>query len=105
LVPLFGVALITCPADKAEEISRALLEKRVAACINILPRVSSLYWWENRVDVSEEALLLVKTRVDRFERLRRYVKELHPYDVPEIILLPIVTGYTEYLEWIAREVK
>ena len=104
-MPLFGMVLITCPPEKAEEVARAMLDKRVAACINIIQKVSSLYWWENKIESDNEALLVVKTRIDRFEDLKNYVKEVHPYDVPEIIALPIVTGYKKYLEWVNTEVK
>lgn len=102
---MFSVVLITCPSDKADAIARNLLNKRVAACINILPKVSSIYWWENKIESGEESLLVVKTRTDRFEDLKKYVKEVHPYDVPEIIMIPIVAGYRPYLEWIGREVE
>lgn len=101
---MFCVVLITCPPEKAEEIARTMLKKRVAACANTISQISSLYWWKNEIGSTEEALLVVKSRIDRLEDLKNCVKEVHPYDIPEVIALPIVTGHREYLEWVDKEV-
>ncbi len=105
VILLFGVVLITCPVERAEDIAKVILDRRLAACINIIPEVSSLYWWEGKVNIDREALLIVKTRMDRIGDLERAVKEIHPYDVPEIIALPIVQGSREYMDWIGRELE
>jgi periplasmic divalent cation tolerance protein len=97
---LFGIVLITYPPKKAEEVARALLSSRLAACVTIMPKVSSLYRWKENTVTDEEALLVVKTEIDRFEDLSKCVKEVHPYDVPEIIALPVVRGNNDYLEWV-----
>lgn len=76
---MFSVILITCPKDKAESIARSLLERRVAACVNIIPKISSLYWLEDKISQDKESLLVVKTKIDRFEDLKKHVKETHPY--------------------------
>lgn len=102
---MFGVVLITCPTGKAELIARSILEKRAAACVNIVPKVHSLYWWEGKIRSDEEALLIAKTRLDKLEELKKHVREAHPYTIPEIIALPIVTGLREYLDWVDREIE
>lgn len=99
---MFCIVMITSPPDKAEEIARVILEKRVAACVNI-SQVSSLYWWNDKIDSDNESLLIVKTRVDSLDALKASVLEVHPYDVPEIIALPIITGSREYLDWVDKE--
>ncbi len=96
------VVLVTVPsADKAAEIARALVEERLAACGNVVPQVRSIYRWEGAVQHEAEALLLLKTTRERFEALRARVLSLHPYQVPEVIALPVEAGHGAYLEWIA----
>ncbi len=100
------VLFITTPAtEEAQRISRALLEQRKAACVNIVPRVSSLFWWQGKIDSARESLLIVKTTASQLNELVTLVKEIHSYDVPEIIAIPIVGGNQDYLEWIGKEVK
>jgi periplasmic divalent cation tolerance protein len=92
---------ITVPNEEtATTLARSLVEEHLAACVNRVPGVRSTYFWEGRVCVDEELLLVVKTRADLFEPLRARVTELHPYRVPEIIALPIVQGHRDYLDWI-----
>jgi periplasmic divalent cation tolerance protein len=101
------VVLVTCGSSKeARKIARALVERRLAACVNILPgRVQSVYPWKGKVESAKEILLVVKTTRGRFAALQRTVCELHSYDVPEIIALPIVDGSRDYLGWIADSVR
>lgn len=101
----FIVVLITVPSGEVgERIAASLLEKRLAACVNILPGVTSIYTWKGAVQKDQELLLVVKTRAGLFhERLVPEVKAIHPYDVPEIIALPLVLGSQDYLDWIASE--
>jgi periplasmic divalent cation tolerance protein len=96
------VVLITAPSsDVAQHIAEALLAQKLAACVNILPGVQSLYSWEGSLHTDTEVLLLVKTRADLFEtRLVPAVQQIHPYEVPEIIALPIQLGSQAYLDWI-----
>jgi periplasmic divalent cation tolerance protein len=101
----FGVLLVTCPEDIAKAIAMALLEKRLAASVNMIPAVSSLYWWRDKIESSLETLLLIKTRVDAFENIKKVVEDMHPYEVPQIVLLPIVAGSEDYLSWIDRELN
>jgi len=99
---MYTVVLITAPKKDAEKIARHLLERRVAACVNIAD-VKSLYWWEGKIEEDEEALLIVKTSTDKLNDLVKEVRAVHPYQVPEVIALPIVGGYKEYLSWVERE--
>lgn len=86
----------------ADKIANALVEARLAACVNIVP-VSSIYRWKGKVEHAEELLLLIKTRRPLFGKLRAALERLHPYDVPELIALPIADGLEAYLDWIEKE--
>ena len=101
------VVLITVPSrDVGRTIAHSLVEKRLAACVNILPVMTSVYTWEEAVQEEEEVLLVVKTRVEIFEEeFVPAVKAMHPYDVPEIIALPIVMGWKPYLDWIVESTR
>jgi periplasmic divalent cation tolerance protein len=98
------VVFITAPADEAENLAARLLEKRRAACVNIIPAVESRFWWEGKIDSSQESLLIVKTQADKLAGITKLVKGVHSYTVPEIIALPIIGGNPDYLDWIDREV-
>ncbi|MCE4619097.1 MAG: divalent-cation tolerance protein CutA [Desulfurococcales archaeon] len=99
------VVLVTAPREKAKDIARHLIKNRLAACVNVISEVESIYWWQGKIEDDREALLIIKTRIDVLPRLMREVKRVHPYQVPEIIALPIVAGLEEYLEWLESEVK
>jgi periplasmic divalent cation tolerance protein len=101
------VALITAPSKEvAERIARALVENRLAACVNLVAPIRSIYTWEGKTCDEEEVLLVVKTTLAAFEGgLMPLVTSLHPYQVPEIIALPIVRGSRGYLEWIERATR
>lgn len=98
------VVLITAPSrDVGRQIARALLEQHLAACVNMIGPISSLYSWEGQIQDDEEVLLVVKSRAELFEgHLVPVVQAVHPYDVPEIIALPIQMGSQNYLDWIAQ---
>lgn len=98
---LARIALVSCPSDVADSLAAALVEARVAACVNVLPRLRSVYRWQGEVQREDEALLLIKTSADRFADLRREVLARHPYELPELIAVDIVDGHAPYLEWIA----
>ena len=89
--------------EEAARISHALVGERLAACVNIIPSVRSIYRWQGRVEDEQEVLMLAKTKKSLFERLQGRVKELHSYSVPEIIGLPLVEGSKEYLDWLGQE--
>ncbi|WP_147942688.1 divalent-cation tolerance protein CutA [Microbispora sp. CSR-4] len=89
--------------DEADRICSTLVARRLAACAQVVAPISSTYWWAGEVQQAEEWLLLMKTTADRFEELAACVRELHSYEVPEIVAIPIVQGTPDYLEWIRRE--
>jgi periplasmic divalent cation tolerance protein len=92
-------------ATIATTIARRLVELRVAACVNILPQVQSIYRWQGMIEEAGELSLLIKTTQARYAELEAAIKALHPYDVPEIIAMPIVQGMPTYLNWISAETK
>jgi len=101
----FAVILITTSQDEESQlIARVLLEQKVAACVSIIPQVSSLFWWQKSIEQESESLLVVKTRIELVDEIIRLVKEVHSYDVPEIIAIPIIGGNPDYLEWVDGEV-
>jgi periplasmic divalent cation tolerance protein len=89
--------------EDAERIARVLVERRLAACVQVSGPVSSTYWWEGRIEEAAEWQCLLKAREDRFEALARAIREIHPYEVPEIVALPLVRVSKSYLEWLQRE--
>ena len=90
---------------EAEKIGRAIVEARLAACVNILGPITSLYWWKEKVEHSQEYVLVAKTVEDRSEELIGKIKELHSYDVPCIVTLPIENGNPDFLKWIQKETR
>src|SRR5688500_2114777 len=90
-------------AEEAHRVAMGLLEKRVAACVNIVPGVRSLYWWKGAIEDGQELLLLIKTRRHLLDRLQTELRALHSYEVPEVIAVPIVDGLENYLNWIDAE--
>lgn len=87
----------------AQLIARTLVEARLAACVNLLPAVQSIYRWQGHIEEATEITLLIKTTSQQVDSLQTAIVKLHPYDVPEIIATPIVAGYAPYLQWIATE--
>jgi periplasmic divalent cation tolerance protein len=95
------IVLITASSEEeAHKIAESLVNRRKAACVNIVPSVDSLFWWKDKLDSAQESLLLVKTKVSLFPEIISLVKEIHSYEVPEIIALPIIAGSEDYLKWL-----
>ena len=90
--------------EDAERIARTLVERRLAACVNLVPGLVSIYRWKGAVERDEERLLIIKTRAERLEALRAALLELHPYELPELIALPIEGGHPPYLAWLDESV-
>jgi periplasmic divalent cation tolerance protein len=102
----FVVVYVTvASADEGVRVARTLVEERLAACVNQLAGVRSLYRWEGRIEESREELLIIKTRRGLFSAVEKRVRELHSYDVPEIIALPILHGSSGYLQWLNEQVR
>jgi len=97
------VRVTTSKRQEADQIVTAVVARRLAASAQVVAQVSSTYWWEGEVQQAEEWLLLMKTTADRFDDLAACVRELHSYQVPQIVAGPIVRGTPDYLEWIRRE--
>ena len=103
---IYRLVISTAPPDRAPELARALVRERLAACVNVLPGARSFYCWEGKACEDDEALLLIKTTAAALPRLTGRLLELHPYDVPEIVALPIAAGegHGRYLDWIGENV-
>jgi len=100
------LVLTTCGSrEEAQRIAHELLERQLAACVNIVPQIESVYRWQGKVESATEWLLLIKTTAVAFERARDALLELHSYDVPECIQVTIEDGSSAYLEWIADSIK
>jgi periplasmic divalent cation tolerance protein len=98
------VVLSTCASpEDAARIARALVEKKLAACVNVLPAVRSFYRWKGAIEDEQESLLVIKSSRGLFDQLRAEIEKLHSYEVPEVIAVPIVDGSEGYLEWLDRE--
>lgn len=102
----YVIVMTTLPADAdAGEFSQALVEERLAACVNLLAPMESIYRWEGRVDHDAERQIVIKTSRHRVNALWERIRELHPYDVPEFIVLPIVDGSDAYLRWVGDSTR
>ena len=98
------LALTNVPDEAtAHTLARLLVEQRVAACVNILPKVRSVYQWQGAIEEADEVTLLIKTTQGRYPELEAAVRNAHPYQVPEIIAVPVVTGLPAYLQWVEKE--
>ncbi len=101
---ILALSTVATPED-AERIATALVERGLAACVNVVPGVVSVYRWKGEVHRDEERLLVIKTRGERFEALREALVSLHPYEVPEVLALPIAGGHAPYLAWLDESVR
>ena len=99
------VFITTSSKEEADKLSELLLNRRKAACVNIVPKVDSRFWWQGKLDSAEESLLIVKTKASALPALIDLVKGAHIYSVPEIIALPIIGGSEDYIKWIDAEVN
>ena len=100
----FIVVFVTVgSSDEGDRLAHALVEERLAACVNRVGAVQSVYRWQGRVEQSGEELLIIKTKRELFERLKKRVQELHSYSVPEILALPVLEGSESYLKWLGEQ--
>jgi len=99
------IVLVTAPGeDVAKKLARSILDKKLAACVNVVPGLHSMFWWQGKIDEQSEVLLIIKTLQDKLGALIAAVKQEHPYDTPEIIALPIIGGSDDYLQWLRDSV-
>lgn len=99
------VSTTTEKKEDAERIARALVERRLAACVQIIGPIASTYWWKGNIARNPEWLCLIKSRQELYPALEKAIKEMHPYETPEIIALPIIAGSVEYLDWLGKETR
>ena len=98
-----GVLSMASSAEEAEKIARALVEERLAACVNVLAGARSTYRWKGAIESAAECLLIIKSSRDRFDRLRSRLEQAHSYEVPEVVALPVIDGSRNYLHWMEAE--
>jgi periplasmic divalent cation tolerance protein len=91
--------------EDAEKIAKSLIEKRLAGCIQIIGPISSIYWWKNKIETSQEWLCIIKSKKKLYEEIEKSIKEIHPYEIPEIIAMQIISGSKDYLKWLDNELK
>jgi periplasmic divalent cation tolerance protein len=99
------IFVTTSSEQEAHKVAEQLLTKRKAACVNIVPKVDSSFWWQGKLDSARESLLIIKTKASLLQEVIDLVKEVHSYSVPEIIALPIIGGNQDYLKWLADETE
>ncbi len=108
MIPLEEYILVSTTVDKkedADKIAKMVVERRLAACAQVLGPIVSTYWWMGKIETSEEWLILIKSEKSLYDELEKTIKEIHPYKVPEIVALPIIAGSKEYLEWLRSELR
>lgn len=99
------VITTTGSKEEAEKISQAVVEKRLAGCAQVLGPIVSTYWWKGKIEKAEEWLCLIKSRTDLYQELESLIREVHSYEVPEILAMPIAKGSKSYLDWLRSELK
>ena len=103
---MFHVVMVTAKDNiEAKQIGKRLVEKKLAACAGVIPKVSSTYWWKGKIESSDEALLLLKTSREKLDDLICCIKELHSYETPEVLALPVEKGSPEYLKWLEESLR
>ncbi len=99
------IVLVTCQPDVANKLATDLVTEGLAACVNVVPSVLSIYKWKEAIETDTESILIIKSHRDLFSRLEARIKELHKYDVPEIVSLPIEAGHAPYLNWLNAQLQ
>ena len=103
---IYAVVMVTASSEaEGLRLKKVLLEKRKAACVNIISHVESHFWWKGKVNIADEVLLIIKTKVSAVDDIIKLVKEAHSYLIPEIIALPVIAGNEDYLKWVDEEVQ
>ena len=102
---IFLVYITASNKEEACRIGKALVEEKLAACANIVPEMNSIFYWEGKLNEASESILIVKTSEERLQELIGRVKELHSYDVPAIVVLPIFDGNPDFIDWVKKETK
>jgi periplasmic divalent cation tolerance protein len=100
---IIQVLTTTETKSDAQAIARAVVQKRLAGCVQIIGPITSTYWWQGEIETAEEWLCVIKSRRELYERLEEAIREVHPYDVPEILAVPVIAGSKDYLRWLDSE--
>ncbi len=99
------IGFVTCPKSKGQELAFMVVDEQLAACVNIIQSIRSIYKWKGKIENEEEELLVVKTNKEKWPEFERRMKEIHPYDLPEIICFRIEDGYKPYLDWLKSNLQ
>ena len=100
----FLLVMATVPSsDVGRELAKALLNERLCACANLIPSIHSVYWWKGSIEETPETMLFMKTTRDKSSELCRRIVELHPYEVPEALVVEVSSGHPDYLQWVVKE--
>ena len=99
------VYITTSGEEESKEIGRTIVEERLAGCVNIIPTIKSLYWWKGEIEDDNESILIVKTKVSNIENIIKKVKEIHSYENPAILAIPIIEGSKTYLDYLDCEIR
>ena len=100
------IILNTCPdKESANRVANTLVENRIAACVNIIPGLTSVYHWQGKIERSEEYLLVIKSTQTAYEQVESTIRLTHPYELPEVIAVPLTTGFAPYLAWISKNIE
>jgi periplasmic divalent cation tolerance protein len=103
---MYSIALTTAPnIEEARKLANVLVEARLAACVNIVPQVESIYRWEGKIEAASELLLVIKTTAERWPDVREKILAIHSYDTPECVCLDVADGSQPYLDWIANNTR
>lgn len=102
----FAIVLVTAPDSKtAQCLAKATLKERLVACVNLIPKLESYYWWQGKIESSTEVLIFFKTRKSKLAKLERFIMARHPYDTPEFLVLSPSAGNRKYLDWLASDCR
>ena len=101
----YKIVFVTAPIKEADKIGKAVVGKKLAACVNIIENIKSIYWWEGKINNEKESLLIFKTVEKEVNNLILYIKDIHSYDVPEVVVVDIKDGNNDYLNWISSSVR
>ena len=101
----YVICLISTPQEQAERIAKEFVSQKLAACAQILNPIHSIYWWQGKIEQDKEALILLKTMAEFIKKIKKSLKAVHPYEVPELIVIPIQDGYAPYLSWISESLE
>jgi periplasmic divalent cation tolerance protein len=102
--PYIFVYVTVSETEIVKKIGLGILQQKLAACINVIPQMTSYYWWQNQIEESKESVLLIKTREELFEDLRSFIVNEHPYEVPCIVKIPIIGGHPDFLRWMDSQI-